>query len=279
MADRRLKGLLAITAVLVAALYLAPWAIEEYRYRALLADRALVAGDRDASVKSKLTCPDPADALVFVTFGQSNGANHGTTRLRAPEGTFDYYADDCYAGDDPQFLATGNGGSPWPAFAETLRAGGEARPILIASIGVGNTRINEWIDGTDHSAKLSRVTSALIQRGYEIDAFLFMQGESDRETPLDAYRAGLADIADTVQRASPGTPLVLSQTSICGMDTAPVEALADARRAIAQRAGVHIGPDTDRLGQRYRSDGCHFNESGQRALGQAWAEAAIPLLD
>ena len=122
MIGRRLKILLAITVLLTAAISAIPWAVEEWGYRALLADRALVAGDRDASVKPRLACPDPAEALVFVTFGQSNAANHGSARLRAPDGVFDFYAGECYSGDDPQFLATSAGGSPWPAFAEALRA-------------------------------------------------------------------------------------------------------------------------------------------------------------
>lgn len=279
MSGRRLKILLAGAVLLTAAISGLPWAVEEWRYRALLADRALIAGDRDASVKPRMTCPDPAEALVFVTFGQSNAANHGSARLRAPSGVFDFYAGECYAGDDPQYLATSNGGSPWPVFAETLRAAGEARPILIASIAVGNTRIDQWVSGTDHGEKLNRITASLIEQGYEIDAFLFMQGESDQETPSAAYRDGLIDIADTVERASPGTPLLLSQTSVCGIERGRFETLNAARRAVAERKAVHIGPDTDSLGQPYRSDGCHFNEPGLKALGALWGESVMPFLD
>ena len=254
------------------AAYALHWGIGEWRYRALLADRALSAGDRDASVKPEAGCPDPADTLAFIIFGQSNAANHGAVRLAAPDGTFDFYDGRCFGGDDPQFSATGNGGSPWPAFANALRDDGEERPILWADVAVGNTRADEWLPGTANAQRLRSETITLQEKGYRIAAFLFFQGEADRETGAAAYQKSLIEVAEMIAEIAPNTPFILSDSSICDVDAKPVAALARARASLANsHQNVHIGPDTDALGQDLRTDGCHFTEAGLRAAGALWA--------
>jgi len=261
--------------------YAANWALEEWRYRALLADRALIAGERDPSVKRETACPDPSDTLVFVVFGQSNAANHGAQRMSAPDRTFDFFDNRCFEGNDPQFSATGRGGSPWPAFAAELRESGETRAILMANVAVGATRIDQWQPGTQHADFLQSEAKALQARGYTINAFLFLQGEADRKTPQPAYRAGLSGVADMTAGLSPAAPLVLSDTSICALVASsqdPVAALSMARASVAdERSMVYIGPNTDALGSSYRYDGCHFNRQGLRALGALWAQRIIAI--
>jgi len=231
--------------------YAVHWSIGEWQYRALLADRALSAGDRGVSVKAELACPEPTETLAFVIFGQSK----------------------CFSGNDPQFSATSDGGSPWPAFAETLREDNEMRPILWANVAVGNTRADEWTPGTPNAARLRAETAALRAKGYQIAAFLYFQGESDRETGGADYLSLLSEIAAMTDEAAPGTPFILSNSSVCGADTKAVLALSKARATLAKsHSHVHVGPDTDAIGQEFRSDGCHLNEAGLRAAGRQWAE-------
>lgn len=277
-----LKSLSLISLALLfcaGAAYAVHWGIEEWRYRALLADRALSAGDRDSSVKEEQTCQTPSETLAFVIFGQSNAANHGETRLLAPTDTFDFYDNRCFEGHDPQFSATSNGGSPWPAFAQVLRESGETRPILWTNVAVGNTRADEWVSNTPNAERFRAETEALQSKGYRIAAFLFFQGESDRETTREAYLAALSDIANMTATLSPDTPLILSNSSICGVETGPVNTLITVRAALAARhTHIHVGPDTDALGQAYRYDGCHFNKEGLQALGLAWAKSVQAVL-
>ena len=274
---------IAATAFCAAAVYAVNWTIEEWQYRALLADRALIAGKRDISVKPELTCPDPADTQVFVVFGQSNAANHAAEKLVAPSATFDFYDSRCFSGDDPQFSATGKGGSFWPAFARAQRDSGEHRPILMANVAVGNTRIAEWQPGTDNARHLQEQTRALGEKGYRISAFLFFQGEADRDTSEAAYEQGLRGIADITASLSPGSPLIVSDSSICAFNDASEEfsapALTAARKSvIAERGTVHHGPYTDALDSRYRYDKCHFNAHGQVALGTLWSASVNEIL-
>lgn len=253
--------------------YAVHWSIGEWQYRALLADRALSAGARGVSVKAELACPEPTETLAFVIFGQSNAANHGAVRLMAPDDVFDFYNQQCFSGNDPQFSATSDGGSPWPAFAETLREDNEMRPILWANVAVGNTRADEWTPGTPNAARLRAETAALRAKGYQIAAFLYFQGESDRETGGADYLSLLSEIAAMTDEAAPGTPFILSNSSVCGADTKAVLALSKARATLAKsHSHVHVGPDTDAIGQEFRSDGCHLNEAGLRAAGRQWAE-------
>jgi len=255
------------------------WGIGEWGYRALLADRALSAGDRDASVKPEQACPDPSETLVFVVFGQSNAANHGSGRLRAPIDVFDFYDGRCFSGDDPQFGATGTGGSPWPAFADALREKDETRPILMVNIAVGNSRADEWEPGTEHSQRLQSEVRTLSEKGYTVTAFLYFQGEADRETSTASYQLSLSNIATMVGDIVPGAAFILSDSSICGLGTRPVEELSRARAATAaSHEHVYIGPNTDALGQEFRFDGCHFTEAGLKALGSAWAQSVREII-
>jgi len=270
-------GLLVCLAVLA---YAGHWAVGEWQYRALLADRALIAGDRDVSVKAEQSCPDPGETLTFVVFGQSNAANHGGARLTAPDDSFDFYDGRCFEGHDPQFSATGKGGSLWPAFARAMRESGETRPVLMANVAVGNTAISEWLPSGKHAEFLQAEARALRAEGYRIAAFLFLQGESDRQTPEGEYRRGLEQLSDMT---GPDAPLIVSNTSVCALHEGgetPAAALSMARAKLAdERDTVFIGPDTDALGNRYRYDGCHFNREGLEALGGMWAGKVADILN
>ncbi len=276
---------LGIAALVLAGglIYAGKWVLEEWRYRALLADRALIAGDRDVSAKAERPCPATDGTLVFVIFGQSNAANHGDTGLRAPDAAFDFYGGRCFEGHDPQFSATGKGGSLWPAFADSLRAAGETRPILTANVAVGNTPIAEWMPGTKHARFLIQETRALSSAGYQIAGFLFFQGESDRKTPVPVYRDALTRIADMIDAEAPDVPLIIADTSICALEEAGGEKSAPLSRAriaaASDRKNIIVGPDTDMLGPEYRYDGCHFNRRGLQALGALWADSVRQTLD
>jgi len=279
----RLSLSLTAIAFCAGAIYAGNWAIEEWRYRALLADRALVAGDRDSSAKPQRVCPDPNNTKVFVVFGQSNAANYGAVRKVAPFETYDFFDDRCYSGDDPQFGATGKGGSLWPSFGFAQREIGEYRPILISNVAVGNTRIEEWQPGTDHANHLLEQTHGLLSRGYQISAFLFFQGESDRKTPEAEYRKGLNGIANLTEGLSVGTPLILSDSSVCALEnldaSEPSLTLVAARAVVAaERAHVFVGPDTDKIGEKYRYDGCHFNADGLEIIGARWSVAVEEII-
>jgi len=264
VARKQLSLGIAAIALCAGAAYAIDWTIDEWRYRALLADRVLTAGERDITVKRETGCPDPSNTQVFVTFGQSNAANHGTKRLTAPAEAYDFFDGRCFSGDDPQFSATGDTGSPWPAFAHSLRDSGEQRPILMVNVAAGNTRIDQWLPGTKHAEYLQQEIRALQAKGYNVAAFLFFQGESDRDTPEDTYLNALTNIADMTMALSPNAPLIVSDSSICDL--------------AIERGTVSVGPDTDALGQEHRSDGCHFGASGLRKVGVLWAERVNDVL-
>ena len=270
---RKLLIALAVLAAL-AAIGFGHWLIGELRHAARLADQKLRAGERAQFAKAALPCP--RDALVFVALGQSNAANHAAAPLAGPPGTVDFYDGACREGGDPLLGATGTGGSIWMPFAAAFAP----RNVVFASVAVGASPIADWQPGGAHLAVLEETLAAMKGRGLRPDAFLFFQGEADRETDEESYAAGLTALADTLERMAPGVPLVVSGSSVCGEGTGPVAALSAAREAvIAARSGVHAGPVTDDFGDAYRYAACHFNETGQRALGAAWADAVGPILE
>lgn len=273
-----LLGLLALGV----GLYAAHWFWEEAQYRNRLADQRILAGDRESFAKRPVACPDPAKTDVFVAFGQSNAANHGATLLSAPEGSYDFFRGTCFSGDDPQASATGKGGSIWPAFAESWKAQTQ-RNIMLTSVARGNTAIAEWLEDAEDSNYadyLAKEVQALQSAGYRVTAFLFFQGENDRDTPAEDYANALRKVAVFLERISPQTPFVISDSSICGPGTQRAAQLITARQAvIEEQSNAFHGPDTDQLNEAFRYDACHFNERGQLLAGHLWARAVSEILE
>ncbi|MEX2682814.1 MAG: sialate O-acetylesterase [Candidatus Sigynarchaeota archaeon] len=121
---------------------------------------------RDAS--GKLVCSTTVDHVgvgeVFITAGQSNAANSGTTRL-APKS--DLVSARGLHGwqlaKDPQPVATNDGGSPWPAMADALVDALHV-PIGLISVGVGGTAVATWLPDNDE-ARFQRPWSSRLLSG------------------------------------------------------------------------------------------------------------------
>lgn len=105
---------------------------------------------------------------------------------------------------------------------------------------------------------------------------IWLQGETDQAIGTDGavYEAKLRVVVDRLGRGT-GTASgaarepawIVFQTSVCGDPGLRSEAIRAAQRRVAMGLprGL-IGPDTDRLGDAYRSDGCHFNAAGREAI-------------
>ena len=224
---------------------------------------------------------------VFVIAGQSNSANSGGTRLtpQSPDVVAMDQAGAWQHAADPQPIATGGGGSPWPEFGDRIAEALEV-PVGIVSVGWGGTRVGQWqpgASGPDVNGPLyNRLRDALERLGPEgARAVLWHQGESDSAagTSRELYAAQLANLI-AESRADAGYPIewgiaeaaFLPATSLA----AEMEVRLGQRDVIAADSSVFAGPLTDDLiGSQWRYDAVHFNEAGLRLHGQRWAEAVL----
>ncbi len=227
---------------------------------------------------------------VFAIAGQSNSANHGGTRL-TPE------SDRVVAMDatgfwqpaaDPQPIATGDGGSPWPAFGDRMVEALDV-PVGIVSVGWGGTSVGQWLPGAagpDVNGPLyNRLQRVLERLGPDgVRAVLWHQGESDSllGTSREAYAATLREVI-AHSREDAGYDLLwgIAQAAFLPSTSASAEAriLAAQLDVIAGDPLVFAGAMTDDLiGSEWRYDMVHFNEAGLRLHGERWAEAVLPLI-
>jgi len=84
--------------------------------------------------KTAVPCPaQTADMAVILAIGQSNAANHASTRLttRHPEQVFNLFDGKCYVAASPLLGATGEGGEFLTPLADRLIDDGAYKTVII----------------------------------------------------------------------------------------------------------------------------------------------------
>jgi hypothetical protein len=84
---------------------------------------------------------------VFITAGQSNSANSGRPALTPEEDRVSAWGPEGWQhARDPQPIATGGGGTPWPVLGDLL-VREQGVPVGFISVGWGGTRVDQWLPG------------------------------------------------------------------------------------------------------------------------------------
>lgn len=208
----------------------------------------------------------PKDPLVLLVTGQSNAANHGSSRAAAAGFTF--FRGSCYPASDPLPGSSGTRGSMWTRLIPLLHTD---RPVLLVPVAIGNTRIEEWAPGGMLNDMLVMALNRLRDHGLKPDFVLVVQGESDAAAgtlPTD-YRRFAAELLKSL----PGRRY-MALVSRCRNEPNP--GIRAAQLAAITDVGAVRGPDLDAI--TARRDGCHFNDEGLRAAAQAWANVLNPAL-
>ena len=249
---------------------------------------------------------------VFVVSGQSNSTNYGAERLVPETGlvaSFDGHA--WGLAKDPQGGCDGSGGGSFiPPFGDALAKKYHV-PIGVASTGQGATSVRQWLpqgarvkqqpttggmkpvgpgewesDGVLFNRLVQRF-AVLGPKGFR--AVLWHQGESDAGQARAGYPAdrqitgeqyfdfmGIL-IRAAQEKAGWPVPWFTAQTTYHVGDPSDAEFRAAMKKLWDKGVSLE-GPDTDTLGEVYRS-GVHFNGKGQRAHGLLWAEKVGTYLD
>jgi hypothetical protein len=215
---------------------------------------------------------------VFIIAGQSNSANHGNTTLTPSDSRVSTWgADGWRFATDPLPIATGNGGSPWPALGDNLALRYDV-PIGLISVGWGGTRVEQWLpDDSSSNPLFDRITMALDEVGYlGARAILWHQGESDLAsgTRTEDYTSMLNEVI-MGSRIAAGwdIPWVVARASyLPGFSAESLAVIVDAQQTVIDNDSLtYLGPDTDNLiGDSWRYDTVHFNGEGLREHARLW---------
>ena len=232
-----------------------------------------VRGRAGQIVVSKAELPRVGVGEVFVVCGQSNSANHGNKPQTPKEDRVSALtANSWQAAKDPQPLATGDGGSPWPLLGDMLVKELDV-PVAFASCGYGGTTTAQWQPDKQLYPRLQTVLKRLGPRGAR--AILWHQGESDALSGVstETYQQNMAALIAASRRdAGWEVPWVVAAVSYLPANTRPnMDAVLAAQRALWKNGLALEGPDTDIIaGPAYRYDAVHFNEEGLRAHAVRW---------
>jgi hypothetical protein len=237
--------------------------------------------------------PCPAEAIVVVGIGQSNAANalssHQNADPLAP--AFVYFNRKCYSIGDPVPGTDRNGGSIWPPFAHAL-ADNAGKPVIIIAAAASGSSVLDWASrAAGYGERLERILGEAQAVGLAPDLFIWIQGETDaasisrgarwRAAGSGAqYGAALSGLFDRLLTVAPDAAFLVTQTSKCHLTPEGSPEIRVAQQQVVEvRADTFAGGDTDRFGDDFRHDGCHFNAAGAKAVSAMLAENALIALD
>lgn len=238
-------------------------------------------GFDDTSDRSLVDCsPYTREAqrtMVLLSLGQSNGANHGESRMvpRAGVDNFNTADGKCYAAKDPLLGPTGTDGSPWTRLGDRLLEEGIYDRVLVAAIAVGGSRIERWAPGGDLNGRLAWTAKALDSAGIRVTHVAWHQGESNSDDTEEEYTAAFGEVLRTLRDLGIDAPVFPAVATICfdaGSD--------EIRRAQAALPGLYPGvfpgPNTDALDRfEHRHDLCHLSTLGLDLHAELWLAALV----
>ena len=215
---------------------------------------------------------------IFIIAGQSNSANHGNVTLTPSDARVSTWGSEGWRfATDPLPIATGNGGSPWPALGDNLAQRYDV-PIGMISVGWGGTKVEQWLpDDTSSNSLFPRIQMALDEVGYlGARAILWHQGESDLAggTTTENYTSMLNEvIMGSRIYANWDIPWAVARASyLPGFSEESLAEIVDAQQAVIDNDSLtYLGPDTDTLiGDSWRYDTVHFNGEGLLEHARLW---------
>lgn len=221
---------------------------------------------------------------VFIIAGQSNSANHGDTLLSPEDPRISSWGyENWRVGNDPMPIATGSGGSPWPAFGDNIIERYDV-PVGLISVGWGGTSVAQWLPDAGDDL-FSRIVLALDEVGpHGARALLWHQGESDLAggTSTEDYTIRLSEVI-TASRVEAGweLPWIVARASFLpNYDTSDMERIVNAQQAVIDADPFTFeGPYTDDLiGEQWRYDAVHFNEAGLIEHANRWDLSVVPMM-
>jgi len=210
---------------------------------------------------------------VMLVFGQSNGANSGAAPYVPRRRVFNFNLFDghCYVAKDPLLGATESRGNFAGRMADMLIERGHFDSVVLAPIGVGGSRIEEWTTGGARHRRLQVAIKRAQVSGLTFTHLLWHQGESNagEDANHSLYASCLRNIHAALRSYGVAAPIYVAQATVC--NSPPNETIRSAQRAVVDPAlGILAGPDTDTIGAQDRYDGCHMAESGLIKHAELW---------
>ena len=266
--------ILFIYGVLVGQYEIFPFSIVRNTKRIFVPEKSIDRNNQNLSSLKEIDAENIYMPKIFLTYGQSNSANHGQIGYEVTKDIFMFYGGKIYEYKDPTIGATGNSGSVWGRVGDKLVEQGLSESIIFASSGVGGSSIKKLTYGKNFDFFISQVKS-LQNKFHRIDGILFHQGESNHFLNKGSknYKKDFESFLINLRKYTKA-PIYLSQASICDSRTDPK--LINIQNELIKKHKLLLrGPNSDLINspKDRLPDNCHFSEEGYELLSDLWVES------
>jgi Carbohydrate esterase, sialic acid-specific acetylesterase len=226
---------------------------------------------------------DSKRTFVMVTLGQSLAANFAAARYGARHAVLNFNAYDgkCYRAIDPLVGASGGGANFATRLGDILIERGFAERIVIAPIGMGNTRVEDWSSKGVFNQRIQVLIRRLFDARIIPDAILWQQGEgnvADDDPGGRNYCRHLLEVVQTFRKYRISAPFLIALSAMVADPPPTIQNVrAGQRAAVRKNMGTFLGPDTDCIGYEDRFDRVHMSESGVCKQAEMWADSIMRL--
>ena len=212
---------------------------------------------------------------IFLTYGQSNSANHGRVNVDYYPNVYQFFLGEVYEYKNPSLGATGVDDSVWGLVGNKLITQNIYTKVIFANTGWGGMSISQLKEGHYFNFFINTYKD-LFNRFGRVDAILFHQGESDNYPDrVDLYYDNFIKFVRSIEDKGIEVPIYLSQASYCTSDFPVNEVLTNSQRKLVIDNDIILqGPNTDLLvDTEFRFDQCHFSEKGNEKFANMWVES------
>jgi hypothetical protein len=216
----------------------------------------------------------PLAELRILVLGQSIASNCNEHRYGPVDGVYQIVKDgSSKPASDPFEWADCAEGSVWMPLGKKLIDNGIAQKVTFMPIGVGGTRVQDWIEGGTAFSKLNNAISVIKQRQLTFDFAFWHQGSSDIGTNKNAYIAGLTSLIGYTDANVQIARWLIARHSKCWGNYDPN--IEEAQTVVGNSPALRrfLGPNNNLLGDDYRVDRCHLNQKGQEEMASMWLES------
>lgn len=212
-----------------------------------------------------------AKDLSVLVIGQSISSNCNEYSFSAEANVLQYNLDGkIIQAQDPFVWADCRGGSIWIPLGKLLIADKMADRVIFMPIGVGGTKVSDWLEGGRAYPKLEKALSIIRENKLKFDFVLWYQGSSDIGSNPNDYKQNFYKLYRTVRSSvQSATPWLVAMHSRCfgGYDKGIENAQAEIGKGLPF---FFQGPNGNSLGDEYRFDQCHLTRDGQVKMAELW---------
>lgn len=152
---------------------------------------------------------------------------------------------------------------------QALIMSGIGERVIFMPVGTRGTSLRDWLSGGIAHANMTLALQNANDKNITFDYVLWNGAMVDTGSSVSRYQSDVQKVLKDVKLSTKADKFIISKSIIC--NTGEVKRERDYRWDPLYKR--FPGPDIDRLGKEYFSDGCNLNDLGKQRIAQLWLQA------